>query len=352
MAKKRAREADGASGPSDKMAVDGMESSDEEDFDMVNVEFEWFNFDADIDFHGTKALLRQLLDVDASLHDVSALADLILSQPTIGSTVKVDGKETDPYALLTAINLREHAGVRENKAAQELVRYLADKAAAPALVAGSDKASGSGGKTLASANLSGLLQSQLAKDGNGGDGSQAATIGLILAERLINMPAEISPPMYKMVIDEISDAVEDKEPYEFTHYLVLSKTYQEVESALGGGGDEDMIIESEDDGRGGKAATAGGKKGKKRGRRTPGAAAAGPLVTDTTWYFHPEDEVLQRHALAYGSYSFTKHDESVADSKRAFQEMGIRPQGHMMLIEAAKFAGAVDAISEYLAPPS
>lgn len=313
---------------------------------MVNVEFEWFNFDADIDFHGTKALLRQLLDVDASLHDVSALADLVLSQPTVGSTVKVDGKETDPYALLTALNLREHAGVKGNKAARELVRYLADKAAALALVAGSDKV---GGKTtLASAGLSELLQSQLVKDGEQG----AATIGLILSERLINMPAEISPPMYRMVIDEIADAVEDKEPYEFTHYLVLSKTYQEVESALSGDG-EDMIIESEDDGRGGKAATAGGRKGKKRGRRTHGAGAgAGAAVTDTTWYFHPEDEVLQRHALAHGSYSFTKHDESVADSKRAFQEMGIRPQGHMVLIEAARFAGAVEAISEYLAPPS
>ena len=63
---------------------------------VVDVEFEWFNFKPEIDFHGVKSLLRQLLDVDSQLFDLSALADLILSQPTIGSTVKVDGDETDP----------------------------------------------------------------------------------------------------------------------------------------------------------------------------------------------------------------------------------------------------------------
>ncbi|KAH7031281.1 p21-C-terminal region-binding protein-domain-containing protein [Microdochium trichocladiopsis] len=312
MAKKRAREADGATGPSEKMAVDGAESSDDEDFDMVNVEFEWFNFDADIDFHGTKALLRQLLDVDASLHDISGLADLILSQPTVGSTVKVDGKETDPYAMLTALNLREHAGNKGNKAVVELVRYLADKAASSSST-GKDSSSNNNNNNNLASVVPELLQAQTSNSGG-----QAPTVGLILAERLINMPAEISPPMYRMVIDEIADAVEDKEPYEFTHYLVLSKTYQEVE-------------------------------GKKRGRQDPTAAAA---AADTTWYFHPEDEVLHRYAAAHGSYSFTKHDESIADSKRAFQEMGIRPQGHMILIEAGRFAEAVKAISDYLAPPS
>ena len=69
------------------------------------------------------------------------------------------------------------------------------------------------------------------------------------------------------------------------------------------------------------------------------------------FYFHPEDEVLQRHAVAHGSYHFTKEEESVADSKRAFQEMGIQTMGHMILIEAAKFQGAVKAIAEYLSPP-
>lgn len=79
-----------------------------QDMDMVNVDFEWFDPQPAVDFHGLKTLLRQLLDVDAQLFDLSELTDLILSQPTLGSTVKVDGNETDPYAFLTVLNLQTH----------------------------------------------------------------------------------------------------------------------------------------------------------------------------------------------------------------------------------------------------
>lgn len=76
--------------------------------DVVNVDFEWFDPQPDVDFHGTKNLLRQLLDIDAPLFNLSELADLILSQPHLGSTVKVDGIDTDPYALLSILNLSTH----------------------------------------------------------------------------------------------------------------------------------------------------------------------------------------------------------------------------------------------------
>ena len=75
---------------------------------MLDVDFEFFDPQPDVDFHGLKTLLRQLLDVDAELVDLSALSDLILSQPLLGSTVKVEGNETDPYAFLTVLNLRTH----------------------------------------------------------------------------------------------------------------------------------------------------------------------------------------------------------------------------------------------------
>jgi protein BCP1 len=258
--------------------------------DVVEVEFEWFNFKPDVDFHGTKSLLRQLLDVDSQLFDLSALSDLILSQPTVGSTVKVDGEDTDAYAFLTALNLHEH---REKKTIQDLTQYILEKA--------------KGNQALAAA--SNVLS------------SSSAQVGLILTERLINAPSEISPPMYTMLIDELEAAVEDKEPYEFTHYLMLSKTYHEIASTL----------DQEDAPR------------QKKNKASKGSTE--------TFYFHPEDEVLQRHALAFGSFEYTKDEgDGVADSKRAFQEMGIKPQGSLILIEAAKFEGAVKAISEYLNP--
>lgn len=79
-----------------------------QDFDTLNVDFEFFD-PQQLDFHGIKVLLQQLFDVDATLFDLSAVADLILSQPLLGSTVKVDGNETDAYAFLSVINLQQHA---------------------------------------------------------------------------------------------------------------------------------------------------------------------------------------------------------------------------------------------------
>ncbi|TDZ17347.1 Protein BCP1 [Colletotrichum orbiculare MAFF 240422] len=288
MGKKRERdEGKPADDVADKMDED---SSDDEDFDVVNVDFEWFNFDPEIDFQGTKTLLRQLLDVDSTLFNISGLADLILSQPTIGSTVKVDGKENDAYALMTALNVKEHAQKPEMA---DLARYLIQKAQT------SD----------ALAAIPGVL------NGEGG-----AQVGLVVGERLINMPSEIAPPMYRMLIDEIEAAVEDKEPYEFSHYLILSKTYQEVASTL---------TETE-------------RKGKK---------AKADKASPAMWHFHPEDEVFVKHALAHGAFSYTNDDKAVADSKRAFQEMGVKSHGYMILIEASKWEGAVKAVEQYLSPP-
>lgn len=77
------------------------------------MDFEWFDPQLEYDFHGIKTLLQQLFDVDAQLFELSALTDLILAQPLLGSTVKVGDEETkanatDAYAFLSVINLQEH----------------------------------------------------------------------------------------------------------------------------------------------------------------------------------------------------------------------------------------------------
>ena len=100
------------------------------------------------------------------------------------------------------------------------------------------------------------------------------------------MPHEIVPPMYTMLLEEIQWAVEEKEPYTFTHYLVLSKCYSEIQSQL----------PSED-------APPSKKKNKKAD------------VGEETFYFHPEDEVLHKHAVGYTSFEYdTPVDEGASDS--------------------------------------
>ena len=123
-----------------------------------------------------------------------------------------------------------------------------------------------------------------------------------------------------MLLEEITWANEESEPYNFTHYLALSKCYSEIQSQL-----------PSDDAPKSKKQKAGKKDG------------------EETFYFHPEDEVLHKHALGHAGFEYdTPVDEGASDSKRAFQELGVKPKGHLVLIEAEKFEGAVEAVKTYL----
>ncbi|KAL7270718.1 Mss4p nuclear export [Rhizina undulata] len=274
------------------------DNSDSEDEDMVNVDFEMFDPQPAHDFHGIRNLLRQLLDADSTLFDLSALTDLILSQPLLGTTVKVDGNESDPYAFLTVINLHQHKDVPVVK---ELTRYILSKSeASPAL----------------HSHLKSLLNPEA-----------SAHCGLILTERLINLPTEIVPPMYKMLLEEITWALEDNEPYNFNSFIILSKTYTEIPSKL-----DDLESRPL-------------KKGKKKASKSK-----------EVFYFHPEDEIIQRKnsdedQKAHVSYKYTKeNDERAADSKRAFSDFGIMPQGHMILIGKDELTRVVEELKKMFQP--
>lgn len=121
----------------------------------------------------------QLFSADAELFALSELAELILSQPLLGSTVKVDGPESDPYALLTVINLMEH---RDKTPIQQIVKYLKDKC-----------------PVQHQQQLHTVLL----------DTTRTRDAALVLSERLINMPVQIIPPMFRMLTEELGWAVED-----------------------------------------------------------------------------------------------------------------------------------------------
>src|ERR1700743_788941 len=69
------------------------------------------------------------------------------------------------------------------------------------------------------------------------DPATDAQVGLVLTERLVNMPADVVPEMYRMLLEELQWAIEDKENYDFSHFLVWSRTYREGESGLDKEGD-------------------------------------------------------------------------------------------------------------------
>jgi len=292
-----AEAASDAEGDVDMKGTNTSSDCDSDDFDELPVDFEMFDPQPAHDFHGLKALIRQLLDVDSTLFDTSALADLVLSQPLVGTTIKVDTNESDPYAFLTVLNVNLHR--KTNPAMEALVNYILEKSKA------NEK-----------------LHEQLTRILNKENGAEKGGLGLILTERMVNMPVEVVPPMYKMLQEEVQWALNDKEPYNFEAYLVLSKTYTEVASQLDV---EDHAMEEE-------VAKPKAKRFKSRMRALPrkkdaGIGKAKKEAGKEVFYFHPEDEVLHEEAIAYMDYKYTKVPEpGSADSKRAFSDFGIVPQ--------------------------
>lgn len=268
------------------MARNDLQANSYQDRSIIDVDFEFFGLNADVDFKGVRTLLKQLLDADNEAVELTQLSDLLLSQADhVGTAVKCDGEETDPYAFISILNLNQHRG---DEAVQQILKYLRSR--------------------TQDATISKALSLT--------DGSN---IGLLFSERFINMPHQTVPPLYTMLQREMSLG---GEAFKFTHILIVSKTYTEVQST----------IDVEDDRP---------QKKKKQGAQTKDA--------NEVFYFHPEDEIIEKHALAVISFDYQKQvDSGQSDSKRAFQDYGIKPQGRLILLEASKFDAAVKAVGEYL----
>lgn len=261
------------------------------------------------DFHGLKTLLRQLFDIDSALFDISALAELVLSQPLVGTTVKVGTNESDPYAFLTVLNVNLHR--KSNPAVDTLAAYILEK-------------------SKPNEKLFGELGRILGKEG----GAEKGGLGLILTERMVNMPVEVAPPMYKMLKEEVEWALEERELYDFEAFLVLSKTYTEVPCQLDMG-DKDGEQEDCDSEEG--QAKPKAKKFRSRLREVSRKKTAGNSTSKEcfgrkqlgkeVFYFHPEDSVIHQDAIAYTNFKYTKSPApGSSDSKSTFSDFGIAPQ--------------------------
>ena len=91
----------------DSDASDSSDNSLDDNEEIINCDFEFFDPQKQ-DFLGIKHLLRQLFDMDAERFDLDNLAEMILAQPLVGTTVKTEGHESDPLSFLTVLNLRVH----------------------------------------------------------------------------------------------------------------------------------------------------------------------------------------------------------------------------------------------------
>jgi protein BCP1 len=128
-------------------------------------------------------------------------------------------------------------------------------------------------RSAASPELSALL-SALSPAGT----PNGPQVGLVISERLINMPVQTQPPLWRMLGDELSVALGAGKPYGFTHLLLLSKLYLPPNFPK----------------------SSAGKKAGKAGKKVKAQEAAEAMDVDSADLrdgllpFHPEDSLLAR----------------------------------------------------------
>ncbi|XP_027188647.1 protein BCCIP homolog [Cicer arietinum] len=208
-----------------KHPLEESESSDGEFDGVVQADFAFFDPKPN-DFHGVKTLLQTYLDVEE--WDLSGFVDLILGQTTVGTVVKVeDDADEGIFALVTALNLWRY---REQRCIMSFKDFLLLKACQEKGIAD---------------QLRLLL------------GEQAHNVGILVSQRVVNLPPQLLPHLYDSLFNEVSWATEDeptedlRNSFQFKHYLILSKIYKhknaEQKRKLGEDNDEAIVYVKPED---------------------------------------------------------------------------------------------------------
>lgn len=273
--------------------IDLSSSEDEElkqesEPDMINVDFDFFNLNPKFDFQGAKCFIRQLFQQDTQLLPLSELADLLLSRTEIGSTVKTDGRGGDAFSMLTATDLTDNT--KSSNALRKLNSYFLDK-------------------TKDKTEFNGLLHQLFSPESK-------SKLGLVFSERMINMPVETTPPMYRMLLQELSKA-----GYDFDYFIIPSRVYQ--------------IKDSEVD--------------KELGSNEPKAKRVKEDTKPELEYYHDEDEILEKNSLHHGYFEYTKGGIN-PDARRVFNDYAIVPKLSLILLSKAGLTKAVEEMSATFAP--
>jgi protein BCP1 len=212
--------------------------------------------------------------------------------------------DSDPYAILTLINMHTY---HERPAVKSLAAYLLSKSA------------------QLQPRMHSILQSLFSQT--------EQHVGLIICERLVNMPVQIVPPMYRMLLDELHAAIGAGKP--FSYFIFLSRTYHlsdNEESELGARRPE-----------GSKAKKA--KKAKTSASSLPQVGEEYDLLRrrpeDGVYPFHPEDLLIMQIAECSMDYKFDKAQEGARDK----DSFGLDIRGRAMLVKAEKFEDIVKRMS-------
>jgi len=173
----------------------GEDKSTSQKPELIDLDFDYFD-PRGSDYHALRNFLNTFLNDDK--FDAPDLATLISEQVPVGTMIKNGSADTDPLAFVTAINLYQH---RERPSVKQIKAFL-----------------------LANCNSESKAQLQTLLDF---EKPESKKVGLLVQERLKNVPPELIPPLHAALIEDINWATENadkesQEHYDFKYFILIS----------------------------------------------------------------------------------------------------------------------------------
>ncbi|KAI4486937.1 hypothetical protein M0802_012194 [Mischocyttarus mexicanus] len=278
----------------------GSEDSEEEQIKNsgmeIQVDFEGRN-PQDPDYHGIKTLLQQLF-LKAHV-DLSTLTELIVSQNYIGSVVKQsddceeseeeeeDTDTFDVFGITTVINISDKQNLLCIKQLRDLLIELSSEHATDAAYT--------------------MIKHVLEND--------SQPIGLLINERFINIPAQISVPLFENLISEMKRATSKKMPFDFSYYILICKLYKMEDKRIG----------------------KKSKNKKKDNNEMP-----------TIVWSNPEEEIFADNATISFEFSVEKETDSGLSGAWTETDDEMKPFRRVLLIEASKLQSIINTVKNQI----
>jgi len=188
----------------DNSSSEEGDDEEEETGNEIQVEFEARGPEEE-DFQGIRRLLQQLF-VRNTVVNIGKIAEAILGQKYLGSVIKQSAGEVedeneddldDPnevYAVSTVISLAE----KQKESVAGIRKFLLEQTA-------------KGGDRQVLQYVTELLN---------------RNVGFLINERFINIPAQITVPLWETLVTEMRKARDRNLPFEFGHYIMICKLYK------------------------------------------------------------------------------------------------------------------------------
>jgi hypothetical protein len=221
----------------------------------------------DDDFFTMKNLLRGFLQ--ETTFNSTEMADLLIAQKDkIGSSITVVGQE-EMFGFMSVLDMHEHW---EKGCVQSVLKYVLGRVGTSSQVDEWKR----------------IL------------GKKESRVGLILSERIANLPDHLAPHLNSITLSEIAQLSPNPG---YNYFLILTNTYKQ-------GSEEDEPNPMMDD----------DEKPAKKKKKHSAASSAGISLDPTVHYYKPEDEVYKECALLTHATRVIKNNQQNRWTLRMFTQ--------------------------------